>query len=210
MFDHLLAYLIAVTVITVSPGPDTVLVVNRAVLSGRRLALLTACGSASGLLVWGTAAALGIAALVASSATAFTALKILGAGYLLYLGVRLLWHSRSRATTSAVRQPVSRVTTSSVAAFRQGLLTNLLNPKAGAFFTALLPQFVGAGDATTVFLAYAAIAAAASLVGLSLYAWLAYQARAAFSRDAVRTWFDRVTGCVLVALGVRLALESSR
>jgi threonine/homoserine/homoserine lactone efflux protein len=209
--DHLLAYLIAVAAITASPGPDTVLVVNRAVLSGRRLALMTACGSATGLLVWGTASAVGIAALVAASATAFTALKLLGAAYLVYLGVRLLWQSRPRATMSALRPPLKRAACSGVGAFRQGLLTNLFNPKAGAFFTALLPQFVGSGQgATTVFFAYAAIASGASLAGLSFYAWLAYQARTVLSRGAIRAWFDRATGCVLVALGVRLALERSR
>ena len=153
------------------------LVVNRALGHRRRTALMTALGSASGLLVWGIASAVGIAAIFRVSATAFTAVRLAGAAYLVVLGLQAIRRARQHAAESARapslslterRQPPPRQR------FRQGLLTNLLNPKAGAFFVAVLPQFIGVGEsvlATTLF--FATLDAGIAMLALSLYTMVA-------------------------------------
>jgi RhtB (resistance to homoserine/threonine) family protein len=200
------------TVFSLSPGPDTVLVVNRALGAGRKDALVTALGSASGLLVWGVASAFGIAAIFAASAVAFTGLKIVGAGYLLYLGIQAILRARRHATQAAdsMSEESSHVTDSPRRAFQRGLFTNLLNPKAGAFFVAILPQFISPGeDVLATTLIFAAVDAGLSMSALSLYAFLALATGRILRRASTRRIFDRVTGIILVALGVRLAVESS-
>lgn len=204
MFAHLPAYLLVVAVITVAPGPDTVLVVNRSIRYGCRRGITTAAGSAGGLLVWGAASAAGIAALIAASGTAFTAVKIAGAAYLAILGLWLIIRPGARETAAepAQAEPAGR------GFLVQGLLTNLTNPKAGAFFTALLPQFLATGGAARLTaLVYAAIAAGASLTGLSLYAAAAARLRTVLASRRARRTFDRSTGAVLLALGARLAID---
>jgi threonine/homoserine/homoserine lactone efflux protein len=196
--QHIPAFLGVVALISVTPGPDTALVVRNAVSRGRRGGLMTALGSASGLLVWGLAFAVGIGALLAASATAFAVLKLIGAAYLVWLGTRMLLHPGAAAPAGP---------RASGSAYRQGLLTNLLNPKAAAFFTALVPQFLTDDASPAAPLVLAAIAAAGSLLGLALFATGASAARRRLTRPRVRRALDRVTGTVLVGLGVRLALE---
>jgi len=177
------------------------LVINRAVRLGRFDALRTASGSASGLLVWGVTAALGVGALLSASANAFFALRLMGATYLVYLGARYILGSRAKND----REIPHNSSLDRRSAYKQGLLTNLMNPKAGVFFTALLPQFVSSGRwATVVFLIYAVVASVASFLGLAIYAQLATHARHLFARQRVRRIFDRVTGTILIALGIRL------
>ena len=197
--EELLAFCAVAAVFAVSPGPDTLLVVNRALSHGRRLALLTALGSASGLVAWGLLSAIGVAAIFSTSATAFAALKLLGAGYLIFLGLQALMRREHPRRPAAVPG----------GAFRQGLLTNLLNPKAGVFFVAILPQFIMPGDdALTATLVFAVTDAFASLLALSCYIALALAVAGALRRPAARRAVDRVTGGVLVLLGARLALQS--
>lgn len=164
---------------------------------------ITAAGSASGLLVWGSAAAVGLAAVLRASAVVFDVLRVVGAVYLAFLGLRLLWASRARSDDLiGTAGPTGRP------CFVQGLLTNLLNPKAAAFFTALLPQFVPRGGsvlATT--LLYAVIASLASMGGLSLYAAVASRARAALRAPRGRRAIERLSGVALIALALRVATE---
>jgi threonine/homoserine/homoserine lactone efflux protein len=200
-------------VFSLSPGPDTVLVVNRALGHGCRTALVTALGSASGLLVWGIASAVGIAAVFRASATAFTAMRLAGAAYLVVLGLQAIHRARQQAAESAQapvpglterRQPPRR-------RFRQGLLTNLLNPKAGAFFVAVLPQFIGVDQsvlATTLF--FATLDAGIAMIAPSLYTMLALGAGALLRRPAARRAVDRVSGAILIVLGIRLAASFHR
>lgn len=200
----LVPYLGVVLVITVTPGPDTGLVIRHSVRAGLRAALATAAGCALGLLVWGTAAAVGVTALVTASHAAGTVLRVAGACYLAVLGIGLL---RSSAEPSDVRLPLGK----HLPPFGQGLLNNLLNPKAAVFFTALLPQFLprhGPTFVATLFMAV--IAAAAELGGLSVYAALAHRARAALANHRRTAMLDRVTGATFVALGARLALSHDR
>jgi RhtB (resistance to homoserine/threonine) family protein len=206
MRSDLAGYLGVVVLITVTPGADTALVVRNAVRHGRRAGLLTAIGSATGLLVWGAAAALGVAALLAASATLFTALKIVGAAYLVLLGLQALRHAGEGRLVADARGAGRALPVA--AAVRQGLLTNLLNPKAALFFTALLPQFVSPADPVLAVSALmTAIASAASLIGLTAYATAAAAGRHALQRPAVARRLDQLAGAVFIALGIRIALE---
>lgn len=203
MDGGLVSYLGVVALVTAAPGPDTLLVTRNAARHGFAAGAITAGGSASGLLLWGAAAAVGLAAVLRASAVAFDAVRILGAAYLVLLGVRLLWSSRGQSGAPAMDASPTRRPF-----YVQGLLTNLLNPKAAAFFTALLPQFIDRGSpvfATT--LLFAVIAAIASFSGLSLYAAAASRTRAVLEVPRVRKVLERASGLALIALGLRVATE---
>jgi threonine/homoserine/homoserine lactone efflux protein len=194
-----LAFVGVVAVIVIVPGPDMALVLQNGLARGRRAAVGTAVGINAGLLVWAVAAAFGIAALLRASAPAFMVLKLAGAAYLVWLGLRALtvaW----RGTAAA---PARLRKTSP---FRQGLLSNLLNPKIALVFTTLIPQFVEAGDpvvAKTLLLA--AIFIGMGLLWLLSYALLVAKAAALLRRSFVRRVLNAVAGTVLTALGVRVA-----
>ena len=192
-----------VAVIVVLPGPDMALILQNGLAHGRRAAVETAVGISAGLLVWAVAAALGIAALLHASAPAFTLLKLAGAAYLVWLGVRALSEAwRGTAEAPAERSARQRKTSP----FRQGLLSNLLNPKVALVFTTLIPQFVDAGDpAVARTLLLAAIFIGMGLVWLTSYALLVAKMGELLKRSIVRRVLNAVTGTVLTALGVRLA-----
>ena len=198
MHSQLLPFIGAAILIALTPGADTALVVRNALVAGATPARRTALGTTTGLLVWGAASACGVAAVLNASAEVFTAVKLAGALYLLLLGLQAIRHAGAHEASGRAR---------SGSPFRQGLLCNLLNPKAGIFFTALLPQFVSPDDpALLVSLLMTAIAAAASLAWLSLYATVVPRAGDVLRRPPVCRALDRATGVVLIGLGVRLAL----
>lgn len=200
----LVAFIGVVAVIVVLPGPDMALVLQNGLARGRRAAVETAIGINAGLLVWAVAAALGVAALLHASATAFTLLKLAGAAYLVWLGLRALGAAWRGTAGSAIEPAARRRRTSP---FRQGLLSNLLNPKIALVFTTLIPQFVDAdGPAVAQTLLLAAIFICMGLVWLTSYALLVARVGALLKRPAVRRALHAVTGTVLTALGVRLAL----
>jgi threonine/homoserine/homoserine lactone efflux protein len=188
-------------VIVLTPGVDMALVTRNALRHGRRAALLTAAGVNLGIAVWTTAAALGVAALVATSARLFDAVKLAGVVYLIYLGVQTLRHRGGPLGESPAGLTSRR-------ALGQGLLSNLLNPKIAVFFTSLLPQFVhGSGHALVSLLVLGAIFNAIGVVWLTLYALVVARSRSFFLRSRVRRLLDTVSGVVLIGLGVRLAAE---
>jgi len=189
-----LAFLGLAAVVIVTPGPDTALTVRNAVLGGRRAGVTTACGVAAGQATWTVAASAGLAALLVACEPAFLALRALGAAYLVWLGARALVAAvRGRAVAHDVRERGG-------APFRQGLLSNLANPKMAVFFSSLLPQF---GASFGALLALGALFCALTLLWLSAVAC----AGEALRRPRVRRAIDAVTGTVLVALGLRLATE---
>lgn len=199
------AFVGVVALIVVLPGPDMALVLQNGLARGRRAAVETAIGINAGLLVWAVAAALGIAALLHASAPAFTLLKLAGAAYLVWLGLRAL-HEAWRGSVDAPAEHLARRRKSSP--FRQGLLSNLLNPKIALVFTTLIPQFVDPGGpvaAQTLLLA--AIFIGLGLVWLTSYAFLVARVGALLRRSGLRRALNAVTGTVLTALGVRLAFE---
>jgi threonine/homoserine/homoserine lactone efflux protein len=201
----LLGFAAVAAVIVVVPGPDMALVLRNGLRGGRRAALATALGVTVGLVAWALAAALGLAALLHASAAAFAMLKLAGAAYLAVLGLRLLVDS-FRGRRGAEAAPATPVQAST--AFRQGLLTNLLNPKVAIVFTTLIPQFVAPGDgAAARTVALAVVFTLMGLAWLTAYAFAVTAIGRAFARPHVRAWIERLTGTVLVALGVRLAFE---
>jgi len=206
--DHrLLVFAGIATLITLTPGVDMALVARNVLRDGVGAGLRTSAGVLSGLVVWAFLSAIGIAALVVASASAFTILKLAGAAYLIYLGLRTLWATRDQRRSAA-----TAVTTAASASFtslyRQGLASNLLNPKVGVLYATLLPQFVEPGRSVLAWtLLLAAIHLSISIVWLTVYSWLVARARETLTKPRVRRAFERVTGSVLVALGVRLAFE---
>jgi len=192
--------------VIVTPGPDTALTIRNSLLGGRRAGVATALGVSSGQATWTLATAAGIAALLAASEPAFVAVKLLGAAYLIWLGARSLVAAiggrlQDRSETAARGSLGRRV------AFRQGLFSNLGNPKMAAFFPSLLPQFAPHEHAFFVLLGLGFIFSLITLVWLTVYAFAVARAGALLGRPAIRRAIEAVTGAVLVALGVRLATE---
>jgi threonine/homoserine/homoserine lactone efflux protein len=199
---ELAAFLAVALVVICTPGPDTALTVRNSLLGNRRAGIFTALGVSTGQLVWTLAASIGIAALLVASEPAFQALKLAGAAYLIWLGVQTLWgvvRRRSRERDSDGRRAVSPGQ-----AWRQGVLSNLGNPKSAAFFTSLLPQF---GDSFVVLLALGLLYSVLTLTWLVGYAVVIARAGDLLRRERVRRVLDAVTGAVLVAFGLRLATE---
>jgi threonine/homoserine/homoserine lactone efflux protein len=189
-----------------SPGPDFVLVVRRAAVSGRWPGTLTALGVAAGVSFWAVAAATGVAALVALSEIGYAVVRLAGAGYLLFLGIRALLAAR-RAGSVRI-EPAGRARAGAWQCFRQGLVCNLFNPKAAVFFVALLPQFRPSGSGVGQTLALSVVAALVTAVWFVTVANLVGASRRLFTRPGVRRVTDAVAGTVLVVLGVRLAVTS--
>ena len=188
------------------PGPDTALTVRNALAAGRCSGIYTAAGVATGQLVWTIAVSVGIAGVLAASAPAFLALKLIGAAYLIYLGVQSLRAAWNRdVDTFAGESPRLRVLPSR--AFRSGLVSNLANPKMAAFFLSLLPQFVPAREGSVEgSLLLGAMFCLMTFAWLTGYSIVVDRARRLLSRQRIRRTIEAVTGGVLIAFGVRLAL----
>lgn len=200
------AYLLVATLLIVTPGPDTALVIRNTLAGGRRAASYTALGIAAGSVVWALASVGGIAALLEASTLAFTVFKIAGAIYLGYLGLRSLIGSFGAHTAATVATPLAAPPTQR-ASFRQGLLSNLLNPKAGAIFVTALPQFINPGDSPARLLEMLFAYEIILLVWLNLYGLVLSRVGQRRLGARVGAQLQRVTGVALLALGLRLALE---
>jgi RhtB (resistance to homoserine/threonine) family protein len=197
-----LVFLGVITLLTITPGADMAMVSRSVFMGGRRAAFATTLGIAAGCMIWAIASAAGVAAVLAASETAYDALRLVGAAYLIWLGVQSL--------LAAVRnvQPEIRPHRSGASPFRQGLLTNLFNPKIALFYTTFLPQFIGPGDPVLVLsIAMASVHIVLGIFWLSAYAWLLDRAIETFRGSRVRRVLDGLTGAVLVALGVRVAAD---
>ena len=195
----LLSFTLVAVLTVVSPGLETLLVVRTSLLSGRRAGVAVVFGSTLGCLVWATAGLIGLTALLATSQFAYNVVRILGAVYLVYLGVTALRKSKPAA------EP--RPPTSVRSAMRMGMVTNLLNPKPGVFYLSLLPQFLPAQNTAAWGVLLVAIHLAIGLVWLPAVAWTADRARRVLLRERVKVWFDRITASVLIGLGVKIALS---
>ena len=199
----LLAFVAVAAVVIVVPGQDTALTIRNTLSGGRPSGVATAVGVSCGQAVWALATSLGLAALVVASERMFLALKLLGAAYLVLLGAQSLWHAwRGRSGGRRTRhEPLARGR-----AFRQGLVSNLGNPKMAVFFTSLLPQFAS-GERFLDLLALGLLFCVMTVVWLAGYALAVDRASRVLRRPAVRRALDAVTGLVLTALGLRLATE---
>ena len=207
IFGPVAAFSVAAALLTITPGLDTALVLRTTASEGARRALLAGLGIALGCLVWGLVVAAGLGALLAASRLAYDALRWLGAGYLLYLGVRLLWSPRREYAADVS----PRSGTTGMRWLIRGFLTNILNPKVGVFYVSFLPQFIPARtDVAGMTVLLAAIHAA---LGLCWFATLILATRPIarlLRKGAIVTWLDRATGGVFVAFGVRLAVSNHR
>jgi threonine/homoserine/homoserine lactone efflux protein len=204
---HTLFAFVAVSAIVIcTPGQDTALTIRNTLAGGRRAGIATAGGVAVGQAVWTLAASLGVIALLSASEPVFRALKLAGAAYLVYLGITSIVAARSGRPHEDEVRPSSPLTPR--AGLRQGVLSNLGNPKMAIFFASLLPQFTPDGRA-----AFAGLLALGLLFCSMTFAWLSVYA-AAIDRvghvltGRVRRWLDAATGLVLVALGLRLATDA--
>jgi threonine/homoserine/homoserine lactone efflux protein len=199
--QSLLAFVAAASLVTITPGLDTALVLRAAAADGRRAGAWAAVGVGAGCLTWGAAVALGLTALLAASTAAYVALRWAGAAYLLYLGVRLLLAPRSA-------MQIDTAPTAGAHPFRRGLFTNLLNPKVGVFYVSFLPQFIppGANAPAWSFL-LASIHVALGLIWFALLIGAIGRARRWLARAGVVKALDRLTGCVFVGFGLNLALS---
>jgi threonine/homoserine/homoserine lactone efflux protein len=199
--NSFIAFTLVVAVLVITPGADMAMVTRVAVTRGFAPATRTAFGIAAGTMLWALVSAAGLAALVAASATAFNVLKLVGAAYLTFLGIQAILSSFRRGETVAA--PVERAVGSP---FRMGLLTNLLNPKLAVFYTSFLPQFIAPGEPVLLkSVALASIHAGLGIVWLTFYARTLVAAGRVLARPRVRRALDRLTGTMLVALGIRLA-----
>jgi threonine/homoserine/homoserine lactone efflux protein len=204
---HLLVFIGVAAIVIVIPGPDTAVVTKNVLVHGRRVALGTSLGVSAGLSMWTLAAAVGIAGVVRASGLAFTVLKLLGALYLVWLGVQALRAARDTGAGPVVHVG-PRPAMGAFGGFRQGLFSDLANPKIGIFFTSLLPQFVDPGRPVLLpFLALGAVFVLMTLLWLCAYCVVAARAAETLQRPRLRAALARFTGLVLIALGLRLATE---
>ena len=207
MLTALVTFACAAGLIVLLPGPDTLVVVRNLIRGGRRSAALTVIGVLSGLTVWVTAAALGLAALLRASRDGYTALRVVGAIYLIWLGVNSL-RTRAAARDSndlQVAEPPRRLVGTG---YRAGLATDLLNPKVGVFFVSFLPGFVPAGHAVgPTSLLFGAIFVVETAMYFALLLALAARVTKWMSEPRVRRRLDRLTGLVLIGFGLRIASE---
>lgn len=202
---ELLAFFGVSALVIVTPGQDTALTIRSALLGGRRAGVSTALGVSSGQAVWTLAASAGITALLLASEPAFLAVKLAGAIYLVFLGGQMLVHALRRSGLR-VDTVGSGGNLSPAKAYRQGVVSNLGNPKMAVFFTSLLPQFAPeSGPRFATFLALGLCFCAMTAAWLTAYAFAVARAKTVFERPRVRRVVDGLTGAVLVALGLRLA-----
>jgi threonine/homoserine/homoserine lactone efflux protein len=189
--------------VIVTPGQDTALTIRNSLLGGRTAGVFTALGVSAGQALWALATSVGIAALIVAFEPAFVALKLAGAAFLVYLGAQALYSAlRGRSHDGPIHG--GRTGLASGLALRQGLISNLGNPKMAVFFTSLLPQFAGSFSAL---LALGLAFCTMTFVWLTAYAFAVAKAGDVLRRPAIKRAFDVVLGAVLVALGLRLATE---
>jgi threonine/homoserine/homoserine lactone efflux protein len=215
---QVLAFTAVVALLTISPGADTLLVIRNVLSRGPRAGVLTTTGISAGVMIHASLSAVGLSLILVRSAALFQTVKYAGAAYLIYLGVRSILASRRSARPEAPdMEPGLAATvlpgreTGRRQLFRpvmEGFLTNLLNPKVAVFYLAFLPQFIQPGDPVLVkSLLLASIHIGLGYIWLTLVSIFTGRLRLLLTRPAVRRGFEAITGGILVAFGIRLALE---
>jgi threonine/homoserine/homoserine lactone efflux protein len=204
------AFLVVAVVVIVTPGPDTALTIRNTLLGGRRAGAFTAIGVAAGQATWTLATSVGLAALLVASESVFRAVRYAGAAYLAFLGLQALRAAvRGDGEAAGIVSAVVAPRLKSPTALRQGLVSNLTNPKMIAFFPSLLPQFVPEGrGAFVVLVVLGLVFSSMTLAWLSAYAVAVSKAGDFLRRSRVRRLLEAATAVVLIALGFRLATES--
>lgn len=207
---QLLMFIVAGWLLNLTPGPDVLYIVSSALKSGVRAGVVAALGIVSGCFVHVFAAALGVGALLAASATAFSVLKWAGAAYLMWMGIKLLLAKGGGSAVVPAGVSAEAVSVDLWRVFRQGFLTNVLNPKVALFFLAFVPQFIAPGteDKVTAFLLLGLLFNVNSLPINFGYAWLAgWASRRAGTVQRAMHWMDRAAGLMFIGFGLKLALS---
>lgn len=210
-FQHLLLFIAAGWLLNLTPGPDVLYIVTNSLRAGARAGIVAGLGITAGCFVHIFAAAVGVSVLLATSATAFTVLKWMGAAYLLWIGIKILFSRRPQATTDlravATREPQRPLK----AIFIGGFWTNVLNPKVAIFFLAFVPQFI-TPDAASPALAFAMLGVLFNLNAIPVNVGWALLAAWMAKRDAVQRgmhWLDRAAGVMFIGFGIKLALTDN-
>ena len=206
---RLYAFIGVAAILTVLPGADMALVTRNVLAVGRRRTMLTIVGICLGCVLHATASALGLSAILATSATAFNVVKTFGAAYLVWIGIQSI-REANRPSRAAAAPDAPRETTGSRALgpFLQGFLTNILNPKVAVFYLTFLPQFIRPGESVLRrSLLLASIHIGLGFAWLTAYAWFVDRLGAVLTRPKIKAWMERVSGGLLIGLGARLAWE---
>ena len=209
--QHLLLFIAAGLLLNLTPGPDVLYIVANSLRSGARAGIVAGLGITAGCFVHVFAAALGVSALLATSATAFTVLKWLGAAYLLWIGVKLLMSRAPQMTTDLHALAQSQPTIPLRKVFLGGFLTNVLNPKVAIFFLAFVPQFI-APDAGNKALAFVLLGALFNINSIPVNSGWALAAAWMARQGAVQRgmhWLDRAAGAMFVGFGLKLAMSGN-
>jgi threonine/homoserine/homoserine lactone efflux protein len=199
------SFVLATLALNLAPGPDMTYVAARSLGLGRRAGLISALGISVGCVFHVAMAAAGVAVVLRAWPQAYAVVRMIGAAYLLYLGLGLIRHARDRDALTATAPD------SNAAIFRQGVVTNVLNPKVALFFLAFLPQFVdpARGSVALQTMGLGAWFITSGTLVNAAVAWLAASVRSLLESRAGRAWFQRTSGAILIGLGVRLALVRS-
>jgi threonine/homoserine/homoserine lactone efflux protein len=209
MNPQILTYIGIVFLLTISPGADTMLVIRNVLGRGPLAGILTTLGISSGLFIHATLSALGLSLILVRSSTAFEFVKLIGAGYLIYLGIRSITSARQIIREEPPEKAsLPGVTPGGWRSAGEGLLTNVLNPKVAVFYLAFLPQFISPGEAVlakSLFLA--GIHCLLGIAWLSLVSFSVGRLSALLKKPRVRSGFEAVSGAVLIGFGIKLALE---
>lgn len=206
MLTAVVGFAIIAGLLTMTPGIDTAIVLRASVAGGPRAGYATAFGNCCGLLLWGVAAAIGVSALLTASQLAYDVLRYAGAAYMVYLGAKLIWKRRPGAPHGTdVHLAEGRATTMRTH-FMRGFLTNVLNPKIGVFYVAILPQFLPHDTPGAVGgFVLASVHVVECLLWFSLIILGSAVMRAQLQRPSVQAWTDRITGGVLIGFGAKVA-----
>lgn len=216
MDSSIYAFAFLALMLTLVPGPDTALVTRNTVTRGRRAAFFTIFGIILGCAVHAIASSLGLSTILAQSAALYDTIKIIGALYLMWLGIQALrtaWNSQEIVVESAEAPPgISNIATPVQApharSFREGLFTNLLNPKVSLFYLMVLPQFVSPTQSVMLqSILLAGLHIAMGLIWLSIYAHFVDALKSVLTRPTVKRWVESTIGTALILLGLRVALE---
>lgn len=211
MFEHFLwlPFLVAITALTISPGLDTLLVMRNSARGGIRDGLLTSLGICLGLFVHATISAAGLSMILLGSAELFMLLKLLGAAYLIWLGIQSLRAALQKRTLQLSKTEKPRAI-SAITSLREGILSNVFNPKPIVFYMAFLPQFIDpAYSALTQSLMMASVHFAIGMLWLSTLAVMVNRARLMLQRPQIAQIIDSITGVLLVGFGVKLATTAN-
>jgi threonine/homoserine/homoserine lactone efflux protein len=207
MIQLMLLFVAAATLLTMTPGVDTAMVLRTSTSCGPRNGAAASLGICLGLLAWGMGAAFGLTALLAASELAFDIVKWAGAAYLVYLGIKLLAKPRASLTVDRASLDSPAKSKGNTGAFYRGFLSNILNPKVGVFYVTFLPQFIPQGVSVAGFsLLLAGIHVLITLVWFSFLIALTVPLGRFLSKPRVVRNLDRLTGCVFVGFGVKLAV----